>query len=93
MFNLDELHPSKLANSLFSKNLINETYFKSIQESVKSSDRDEMVTINVEILRKIYDNLKTDSGLYTPLLEVLQKLHPDSAKKFASETSESCMLQ
>ena len=93
MFDLDELHPSKLANSLFSKNLIDEPYFKSIQESVKSTARDEMVTINVEILQKIYDNLKTDAGLYTPLLEVLKKLHPDSAKKFASDTSESCILQ
>ncbi len=90
MFDLDELHPSRLAFSLFSKDLIDEAYFKSVQESVKSTAKDEMVTvINVEILQKIYDNLKTDARLYTPVLEVLKKLHPDSARKFASETSES----
>ena len=93
MFDLDELHPSKLAISLFSKDLIDEAYVKSIQESVKSTARDEMVTINVEILQKIYDNLKTDARLYTPLHEVLKKLHPDSARKFESETSESRTLQ
>lgn len=92
MFDLDELHPSKLAVSLFSKELIDEAYFKSIQESVKSTAKDEMVAINVEILQKIYDNLKTDTRLYTPLHEVLKKVHPDSAKKFASETSEYILL-
>ena len=88
MFDLDELHPSKLAVSLFSKDLIDETYFKSIQASVTKSAKDEMVMISVEILQKIYDSLKTDARLYTPVHEVLKKLHPDSARKFASETSE-----
>ena len=88
MFDLDELHPSKLAVNLFSKELIDEAYFANIQESVKSTTKDELVTINAEILHKVYDNLKTDARLYTPLHEVLKKLHPDSARKFASETSE-----
>ena len=43
--------------------------------------------ISVEILQKIYDSLKTDARLCTPVHEVLKKLHPDSARKFASETS------
>lgn len=88
MSDLDELHPSKLAVNLFSKGLIDEDYFKSIHKSVKSTEKDEMVTITVEILQKIYDNLKADSGLCTPVHEVLKKLRPDSAKKFASEMSE-----
>lgn len=86
MCDLDELHPSKLAVNLFSKDLIDETAFMSIQESMKSTTKDEMV-IRAEILLKVYDALKADARLSTPLSEALRKLSPESAGKFASELS------
>ena len=86
MCDLDELHPSKLAVNLFSKDLIDETAFMSIQESMKSTTKDEMVIRN-EILLKVYNALKVDVTLSTPLSEALSKLSPASAGKFASELS------
>ena len=86
MCDLDKLHPSQLALTLFSNDLIDDTYFESIQESMRSTIKDEMV-IRSEILWKIYSALKADASLYTPLHKVLKKLNPDSAGKFASEMS------
>ena len=93
MCDLDDLHPSKLALNLFSNDLIDEAHFVSIQESMKSNNKDEMVIRN-EILWKIYSVLKTNARLEAPLHQVLGKLNPDSAGKFASTMSMwSCMLQ
>ena len=86
MCDLDKLHPSQLALNLVSNNLIDDTYFESIQESMRSNTKDEMV-IRSEILWKMYSALKADASLYTPLHKVLKKLNPDSAGKFASEMS------
>lgn len=86
MCDLDALHPSKLALNLFSNDLIDEAYFVSIQESMKSNTKDEMVIRN-EILLKIYNALKIDARLSTSLQHVLQKLSPDSVGKFSSTMS------
>ena len=86
MCDLDKVHPSQLAMNLFSKDLIDDDYVESIQESMRSTEKDEMV-IRSEILLKMYSALKTDASLYTPLHQVLLKLNPDSAEKFASEMS------
>ena len=86
MCDLDKLHLSQLALTLFSNDLIDDTYFESIQESMKSTEKDEMV-IRSEILLKVYSTLKANASLYTPLHQVLRKLSPDSAGKFASEMS------
>ena len=86
MCDLDKLHPSQLALTLFSNDLIDDTYFESIQESMRSTTKDEMV-IRSEILWKMYSALKADTSLYTPLHKVLLKLNPDIAGKFASEMS------
>lgn len=86
MCDLDELHPSKLAMNLFSKDLIDEDDFKSIQDSMKLTTKDEIVLCN-EILFKIYNALKVDVKVYTPLHEVLMKLKPEIAEKLASEMS------
>ena len=86
MCDLDDLHPSKLALNLLSNDLIDEAYFVSIQESMKSNTKDEMVIRN-EILLKIYSALKTDATLGATLQQVLRKLSPNSAGKFASTMS------
>ena len=86
MSDLDKLHPSQLALNLVSSNLIDDADFESIQESMKSTTKDEMV-IRSEILWKMYSALKADTSLYTPLHKVLLKLNPESAEKFASEMS------
>ena len=84
MCDLDDLHPSKLAMNLFSKDIIDETEFVSIQESMKETTKDEMV-LRTEILMKVYNALKENSRLSTPLHEVLSKLRPETAGKFTSE--------
>lgn len=86
MCDLDKLHPSQLALNLVSSNLIDDADFESIQESMRSATKDEMV-IRSEILWKMYSALKADASLYTPLHKVLLKLNPESAGKFASEMS------
>ena len=91
MCDLDDLHPSKLAVNLFSKDLIDEAEFESIQESMKSTTKDEMVLRN-EILFRVYNNLKAGAKLYTPLHEVLRKVKPETAQKFALETSMTVVL-
>ena len=72
--------------NLFSKNLIDEAEFKSIQDSMKSTTRDEIMLCN-EILFKIYNALKVDVKIYNPLHEILMKLKPEIAEKLASEMS------
>ena len=84
MCDLDDLHPSKLALNLFSKEIIDEEEFTSIQESMKSTTKDEMVICN-EILFKVYNTLKVHADVYARLQEVLTKLKPETAGKFKSE--------
>ena len=84
MCDLDDLHPSKLALNLFSKEIIDEAEFTSIQESMKSTTKDEMVICN-EILFKVYNALKVRADVCAPLQEVLTKLKPEIAGKFKSE--------
>lgn len=91
MCDLDDLHPSRLAMNLFSKDLIDEAEFKSIQDSMKLTTKDEIVLCN-EILFKIYDALKVDVKVYNPLHEVLMKLKPEIAEKLASEMSKRSVL-
>ena len=91
MCDLDELHPSKLAINLFSKNIIDEATFESIQESMKSPVKDEMV-LRTEILRTVYNALKVDARLSASLQQALKKLNPESAGKFASEMSKWCTV-
>lgn len=84
MCDLDDLHPSKLALNLFSKEVIDEAEFTSIQESMKSTTKDEMVICN-EILFKVYNALKVDVNMYACVQEVLTKLKPETARKLKSE--------
>ena len=84
MCDLDDLHPSKLALNLFSKEVIDEAEFNSIQESMKSTTKDEMVICN-DLLFKMYNALKVDVEVYPRLQEVLTKLKPETARKLKSE--------
>ena len=84
MCDLDDLNPSKLALNLFSKEVIDEAEFTSIQELMMSTKKDEMVICN-EILFKVYNSLKVDVDVYPRLQEVLTKLKPETARKLKSE--------
>ena len=86
MCDLDELHPTRLAMNLFSKRVIDETYLKSIQESMKSTDSDKFALCS-ELLMQVYTALKEDAKLYPSVHETLKKFNPNSAKKFETEMS------
>ena len=91
MCDLEDVHPSRLALTLIANDLIDDDTFESIQESMKTSTKDEMV-LRTELLWKVYNALKIDTKLATPVQQALMKLNPDSAGKFASKISMSSAL-
>ena len=86
MGDLHSIHPVTLAMTLFSKRIVGIEYYSSIQESMKSPEKDKVVILS-EILMKMYDTLNKNDTLSTSVCDVLRCVSPDCAEKFQTEMS------
>lgn len=87
MYDMNSVHPVKLAMALFSKRLIiSQEYLLHVQETMNSTTKDP-ISICSDIIIKMYDALNKDANLCTPVGDVLKSIDGNIAKKFEAEMS------